>query len=110
MKEFVDRMKEGPHDTYYSTGERIASVSLRKKVFEVLFMVDPIDEYWVHQLDEFDGKKLDVVRKEAEWCDCLQGFQICHSIGGTGSRMGTLFISKISCAKKPKGVIVCKDF
>nr|GMD16211.1 tubulin beta-5 chain [Ipomoea batatas] len=39
---------------------------------------------------------LDVVRKEAENCDCLQGFQVCHSLGGgTGSSMGTLLISKI---------------
>lgn len=39
---------------------------------------------------------LDVVRKEAESCDCLQGFQIAHSLGGgTGSGMGTLLISKI---------------
>jgi len=39
---------------------------------------------------------LDVTRKEAEGCDCLQGFQITHSLGGgTGSGMGTLLISKI---------------
>ena len=39
---------------------------------------------------------LDVVRKEAEGCDCLQGFQLCHSLGGgTGSGMGTLLLSKI---------------
>ena len=39
---------------------------------------------------------LDVVRKEAENCDCLQGFQITHSLGGgTGSGMSTLLISKI---------------
>ncbi|CAI6355022.1 unnamed protein product [Macrosiphum euphorbiae] len=39
---------------------------------------------------------LDVVRKEAESCDCLQGFQLTHSLGGgTGSGMGTLLISKI---------------
>ena len=39
---------------------------------------------------------LDVVRKEAESCDCLQGFQINHSLGGgTGAGMGTLLISKI---------------
>ncbi|GAA6018688.1 hypothetical protein JCM10207_009013 [Rhodosporidiobolus poonsookiae] len=39
---------------------------------------------------------MDVVRKEAEGCDCLQGFQITHSLGGgTGSGMGTLLISKI---------------
>uniref|UniRef100_A0A4W5QMU8 Tubulin beta chain n=1 Tax=Hucho hucho TaxID=62062 RepID=A0A4W5QMU8_9TELE len=39
---------------------------------------------------------MDVVRKEAESCDCLQGFQLTHSLGGgTGSGMGTLLISKI---------------
>ena len=39
---------------------------------------------------------LDVVRKEAEGCECLQGFQLTHSLGGgTGSGMGTLLISKI---------------
>ncbi|ETO00283.1 tubulin beta chain [Reticulomyxa filosa] len=39
---------------------------------------------------------LDVVRKEAEGCDCLQGFEVTHSLGGgTGSGMGTLLISKI---------------
>jgi len=39
---------------------------------------------------------LDVVRKEAEGCDCLQGFQIAQSLGGgTGSGMGTLLLSKI---------------
>jgi len=39
---------------------------------------------------------LDVVRKEAEGSDCLQGFQFAHSLGGgTGSGMGTLLLSKI---------------
>ncbi|XP_065073285.1 tubulin beta chain-like [Ochlerotatus camptorhynchus] len=39
---------------------------------------------------------LDVVRKEAETCDCLQGFQLAHSLGGgSGSGMGTLLVSKI---------------
>ena len=37
-----------------------------------------------------------MVRKEAEGCDCLQGFQLTHSLGGgTGSGMGTLLISKV---------------
>lgn len=39
---------------------------------------------------------MDVVRRECEGCDCLQGFQLTHSIGGgTGSGMGTLLLSKI---------------
>ncbi|SCV67949.1 BQ2448_70 [Microbotryum intermedium] len=45
---------------------------------------------------ELVDQVMDVVRKEAEGCDCLQGFQITHSLGGgTGSGMGTLLISKI---------------
>jgi len=39
---------------------------------------------------------MDVVRKESEGCDMLQGFQLTHSMGGgTGSGMGTLLVSKI---------------
>ncbi|KAH6959974.1 Tubulin/FtsZ, GTPase domain-containing protein [Ilyonectria destructans] len=45
---------------------------------------------------ELVDQVLDVVRREAEGCDSLQGFQITHSLGGgTGSGMGTLLISKI---------------
>ncbi|KAL2487236.1 Tubulin beta-8 chain [Abeliophyllum distichum] len=39
---------------------------------------------------------LNVVRKEVKNCDCLQGFQVCYSLGGgTGSGMETLLISRI---------------
>jgi len=39
---------------------------------------------------------LDVVRKETELCDRLQGFQLAHSLGGgTGSGMGSLMISRL---------------
>ncbi|KAK3579583.1 hypothetical protein CHS0354_015353 [Potamilus streckersoni] len=45
---------------------------------------------------ELMDQVLDVIRKEYESCDCLQGFQLCHSLGGgTGSGMGTLIMSKI---------------
>mmetsp|Transcript_30402 Transcript_30402/g.85078 ORF Transcript_30402/g.85078 Transcript_30402/m.85078 type:complete len:464 (-) Transcript_30402:38-1429(-) len=45
---------------------------------------------------EMVDQVLEVVRKEAEACDCLQGFQLTHSLGGgTGSGMGTLILSKI---------------
>merc|ERR1712146_443897 len=71
LKEYVDRMKEGQNDIFYITGESIAAVSsspfietLRKKGMEVLYMIDPIDEYAVQQLKEFDGKKLKSVTKE----------------------------------------------
>merc|ERR1719497_75790 len=71
LKEYVDRMKEGQNDIFYITGESVAAVSsspflesLRKKGLEVLYMVDPIDEYGVQQLKEFDGKKLKSTTKE----------------------------------------------
>merc|ERR1711883_51113 len=71
LKEYVDRMKDGQNDIYYITGESIAQVSsspfletLRKKGLEVLYMVDPVDEYAVQQLKEFDGKKLKSTTKE----------------------------------------------
>ena len=45
---------------------------------------------------ELVDEVLDVIRKESEGCDLLQGFQLCHSLGGgTGSGMGTLLMSKI---------------
>merc|ERR1712109_122064 len=71
LKEYVDRMKEGQNDIFYITGESVAAVSsspflenLRKKGLEVLYMVDPVDEYCVQQLKEFDGKKLKSTTKE----------------------------------------------
>jgi len=71
LMEYIDRMKEGQNDIYYITGESIASVTsspfietLKKKGLEVVYMVDPIDEYCVQQLKEFEGKKLKSVTKE----------------------------------------------
>lgn len=48
---------------------------------------------------------LEAVRKEAEVADCLQGFQICHSLGGgTGSGLGTLVLAKV-CEEYPDRVM-----
>jgi molecular chaperone HtpG len=71
FKEYVSRMKENQKDIYYITGESkdvVASSSfveqVKKRGFEVIYMTEPIDEYCVQQLKEFDGKKLVSVTKE----------------------------------------------
>ena len=64
-------MKEGQKEIFYITGESRASVaaspfieSLRKRGYEVLYLVDPIDEYMVQQMKDYDDKKLKSVTKE----------------------------------------------
>eukprot|EP00347_Sterkiella_histriomuscorum_P009489 403341018 len=71
FKEYIQRMKEGQKDIFYITGESRAAVSnspfleaLKKRGYEVLYLVDPIDEYMVQQLKDYDGKKLKSCTKE----------------------------------------------
>lgn len=65
LKDYVTRMKEGQQKIYYMTGENLKMVKsspflekLKKRGLEVLLMVDPIDEYMVQALREYDGKEL----------------------------------------------------
>jgi len=71
LKDYVARFKEGQKDIFFITGESKAQVAvspfveaLKKKGYEVLYMIDPIDEYVIQQLKEFDGKKLKNCTKE----------------------------------------------
>jgi len=71
FKEYIANMKKEQKDIFYITAEskKAAEQSpfleeCKKRGYEVLFMVDPIDEYAVQQLKEFEGHKLVSVTKE----------------------------------------------
>ncbi|KAG7187761.1 hypothetical protein KM043_016804 [Ampulex compressa] len=71
LQDYVGRMKENQKHIYYITGEnrdQVANSSfverVKKRGFEVVYMTEPIDEYVVQQLKEFDGKQLVSITKE----------------------------------------------
>jgi len=71
LDDYVGRMSEKQPGIYYITGESKRAVEsspflekLKKRGYEVIYMVDPIDEYCVQQLKEYDGKKLISATKE----------------------------------------------
>ena len=70
LADYVARMKDGQDRIYYVTADSFAAATnsphlevFRKKGIEVLIMAEPVDEWWLGQVEEFDGKKLQSVAK-----------------------------------------------
>ena len=70
LAEYVGRMKEGQEQIFYATGDSRQQVersphleAFKAKGYEVLLLTDPVDEVWVGQVPEFDGKPLQSVAK-----------------------------------------------
>lgn len=71
LDDYIGRMKEGQKGIYYITGESKKSIinspfleKLRKNGLEVLYMVEPLDEYVSQQLKEYNGNKFICITKE----------------------------------------------
>lgn len=70
LKDYIERMKEGQEFIYFITGENLAALmnsphleALKEKDYEVLLMTDPVDEWVVQNLTEYEGKKLKSAEK-----------------------------------------------
>jgi len=70
LAEYVERMKDGQEQIFYATGETRQQIlksphleAFKAKGYEVLVLTDPVDEVWVGNVTEFDGKPLQSVAK-----------------------------------------------
>lgn len=70
MEDYISRMKDGQKDIYYISGEKLETLAnspqlegFRARGLEVLLMTDPIDEFWIQAVGEYDGKPLKSVTK-----------------------------------------------
>ena len=93
LSDYVANMSSSQTQIYYITGESLKSVvnspfieKCKMRNLEVLFMIDPIDEYCVQQLKEYQGKSLVCVTKEGltfdydddekeKWETCVNDFK-----------------------------------
>ncbi|HIO38713.1 MAG TPA: molecular chaperone HtpG, partial [Rhodospirillales bacterium] len=63
LAEYVDRMKKGQTEIYYISGEGLDLVKaspqlegFKARGIEVLLMTDPVDEFWLPMVGQFDEK------------------------------------------------------
>ena len=70
LNEYISRMKEDQNDIYYISGESIEQVikspqieGFKSRGLEVLFMVDPVDEFWLPAFNDYEGKGFKSITK-----------------------------------------------
>merc|ERR1711871_1124598 len=112
LKDYMSRMPESQKDIYYITGETKKAVETspfiekcKKRNYEVLFMTDPIDEYCVQQLKEYDGKKLVSVTKEGlkfeeSEEDKKAGEELCADFEPLSKLMKEILVDKVVMSER----------
>jgi molecular chaperone HtpG len=80
LADYVGRMKEGQNSVYYLTGDSLEAASrspqlegYRAKGIEVLLLTDPVDEFWVPAVGEYDGKSFKSVTRGGADLDAIKG-------------------------------------
>merc|ERR1712065_19180 len=89
LEEYVDRMEDKQEKIYYLAGDTIEQIEespylelLTRRGYEVLYLLDPVDEYALSSLPEFDGNKLiniakddlDLPTDESRWDELKEEF------------------------------------
>jgi len=112
LDDYLQRMREGQKSIYYLTGESLAAVRnsphlevFRKRDVEVLLLAEPVDEWLVAHLDEFDGKPLQAVAKgqleldelgDSETTDSEEKPEASDSVKALISRIGEALGDRVS--------------
>merc|ERR1712160_145390 len=111
LKEYLQRMKEEQKSIYYITGESKAAVStspfmegMKKRGLDVLYLTDPIDEYMVQQLKEYEGKKLVLVTSEYGWTANMERIMKAQAL--RDSSMTSYMVSKKTWEINPNNQIM----
>jgi molecular chaperone HtpG len=111
LKDYVSRMNETQPGIFYISGESITALEnapflekLKRKGYEVLYLVDPMDEYMIQIVKDFDGKKLLSATKDGIQLDLDDDFeknkkdteQLCSQIK---TILGSS-VEKVVCSKR----------
>ncbi|MBR2289612.1 MAG: molecular chaperone HtpG [Clostridia bacterium] len=94
FKEYVSRMKEGQNSIYYAAGESVDKIDMlpqveafKEKGYEVLYLIDNIDEFVLQIMMEYDGKKFASVSQENIDLECVEEKEVVEKINEDNKEM-----------------------